>query len=86
MKITKNEQFEKDGYLLLPNLVSNPESLYYKPMIDELGNPKCGTVSYQGNKMIFKEVDEQVEKSFSRYRYPAYKPAYDIIKKNLSIN
>ena len=83
MKITKNEQFEKDGYLLLPNLISNPEILYCKPMIDELGNTKCGTASYQGGKIIFKDVDEQVEKSFSRYNYPEYKPAYDMIKKSL---
>ena len=74
MKITKNEQFERDGYLLLPNLISNPEILYCKPMIDELGNTKCGTASYQDGKIIFKDVDEQVEKSFSRYNYPEYKP------------
>ena len=83
MKITKCEQFERDGYLILPNLVSNPKCLYSEPFIDEFGNPKCGTASYQGNKLTFKDVDDQVEKSFSRYRYPAYKPAYDVIKENL---
>ena len=57
--------------------------LYSEPFIDEFGNPKCGTASYQGNKLTFKDVDDQVEKSFSRYRYPAYKPAYDVIKENL---
>ena len=68
MKITKNEQFEKDGYLLLPNLVSNPESLYYKPMIDEVGNPKCGTASY--HKPAYDIIKKSLEKIWEWNFFP----------------
>ena len=80
--MTKNESFEKNGYLFLPNLVIDPENIYCNPPLDENGNRLTGQMRYvRKDKMHFDSTERQVEGSLSRYNYPIYKQVHYQIRK-----
>ena len=75
---TNNEQFDRDGYLVLKNLW-DPQDLYCEP-------PKIkGQYNYYGKLEKFSHipVENQVEGSTSRYYYPPYKYAHSQIRLKL---
>jgi hypothetical protein len=75
---TNNEEFDKNGYLVLRNLW-DPQDLYSKP-------PEIkGQYNYYGkiNRFSHNPVENQVEGSTSRYYYPPYKFAHAQIRLKL---
>jgi hypothetical protein len=75
---TNNEQFDRDGYLILKNLW-DPKDLYCDP-------PEIkGQYNYYGklDKFQHTPVENQVEGSTSRYYYPPYKFAHSQIRLKL---
>jgi len=75
---TNNEQFDKDGYLVIKNLW-DPKDLYCKP-------PEIkGRYHYYGkiDKFDHVPVEEQVEGSTSRYYYPPYKFVHSQVRLKL---
>lgn len=83
IKLTNNNQFEEDGYIFIPKLVANPESLYFKPLINDDGYGMSGSIFFKKNHAEYRKDDGQVQNSFSRYNYPAYKNAYEVIQKEI---
>jgi hypothetical protein len=75
---TNNEQFDRDGYLVLKNLW-DPQDLYCEPPEHK------GQYNYYGklNKFSHTPVENQVEGSTSRYYYPPYKYAHSQIRLKL---
>jgi hypothetical protein len=75
---TNNEEFDKNGYLVLRNLW-DPKDLYSEP-------PKVkGQYNYFGkiDKFVHNPIEIQVEGSTSRYYYPPYKFAHSQIRLKL---
>jgi hypothetical protein len=75
---TNNEQFDRDGYLVVKNLW-DPKDLYCEP-------PEIkGQYNYYGkpDKFFHNPVENQVEGSTSRYYYPPYKYAHSQIRLKL---
>ena len=79
---TRNEFFERNGYLPLKRLISNPEALYQPFPIDDEGNRKFGLIEYRSRGRIVTYPDEanQVSGSYSRYHYPFYKELHYQLK------
>lgn len=75
---TGNEEFDKNGYLVLKNLW-DPKDLYCEP-------PEIkGQYSYHGkiDKVVHYQLEPQVDGSTSRYYYPPYKFAHSQIRMKL---
>ena len=73
---TNNEQFEKDGYLVIKNLW-DPKELYH-PLPSELGQ-----INYWGTKLdqfTHQDVEMQVEGSLARYWHPQYRQIHSQIR------
>jgi hypothetical protein len=72
---TNNEQFDRDGYLVIKNLY-DPQDLYCEPPQNK------GQYNYYGkiDKFDYVEIEAQVEGSTSRYYYPHYKFAHSQIR------
>ena len=74
---TRNEQFDKNGYLLVKNLW-NPKELYSPCGVER------GRYTWWGRKIdqfnVTSEVEEQVEGSFARYYYPQYRQVHNGIR------
>ena len=84
--MTKNESFERDGYLALPQLIdyNDIEQYQYEPFLDENGNRVTGQLNFRRiNKAIHSEVETQVPGSFSRYNFPPYKNLHYLIRKKI---
>ena len=76
---TKNEQFDKDGYLKIENLW-DPEELYH-PVPKERGQ-----MNWWGSRLdefTYTEVEQQVEGSLARYTHPQYRRIHSGIRKKL---
>jgi hypothetical protein len=75
---TQNKVFDKNGYLLIRDLI-NPEELYCEVPKER------GQFNYQGSldRFSYEPIEMQVEGSVSRYSYPPYKEAYFKIKNRL---
>ena len=75
---TNNEQFDKDGYLLIKNLY-DPKELF-----SEVPKER-GQYNYHGNLKMFSftPVEMQVEGSVARYHYPPYKYIHSQIRLKL---
>lgn len=75
---TKNRLFDKNGYLIVKNLI-DPKELYC-----EVPNER-GILNYYGSldRVAYEPVEIQVEGSLSRYSYPTYKESYYKIKNRL---
>ena len=80
--MTRNEQFERDGYLFLPGLVSDPENLYVRPPVDENNKRITGQWNFvRSNKIIWTPEERQVKGSFARYNVPEYRKLHYLIRK-----
>lgn len=75
---TNNSVFERDGYLLIRDLIDPKELICEVPK-------ERGQLSYFGKveKYSHVPVEQQVEGSIARYYYPPYKDAYFKVKKRL---
>ena len=76
---TRNEKFEKDGYLVVKDLW-DPEELYH-PLPKERGQ-----MNYWGNNLenfTHNEVEQQVEGSLARYWHPQYRTIHTGVRKKL---
>lgn len=75
---TRNEFFDKNGYLVIKNLW-DPEDLY------ELPPDNKGQYSFRGKSMQYEymEVERQVNGSTSRYWYPPYRVYHSLIRKKI---
>lgn len=75
---TKNKIFDRNGYLLIRDLL-DPKELYSEvPKERGMFNYYCSL-----DRFSFEPLEVQVEGSVSRYSYPSYKEAYYKIKKRL---
>ena len=78
--LTKNDDFEKDGYFVIKNLWDSQELYFPVP-------PETGQFTWWGNKLDqFKkdsEVEQQVEGSLARYNHPHYRMIHTSIRKKL---
>lgn len=73
---TRNESFEKNGYLVIKNLW-DPKKLYH-PL-----PPERGQMNWWGKKVhqfTHQEVEQQVEGSLARYWYPKYRQIHTGIR------
>lgn len=75
---TKNESFDRNGYLVVKNLW-NPKELYH-PVPKERGQ-----INYYGSVHLFNHnpIEGQVEGSLARYSHPMYKYAHTGIRLKL---
>ena len=75
---TNNEEFEKNGYLVIKDLW-DPQDLYCEVP------PIRGQINYFGklDKFHHQPLEMQVEGSLARYYYPPYKFAHSQIRKKL---
>lgn len=76
---TRNESFEKNGYLVIKNLW-DPQELYH-PLPQERGQ-----IKYWGKKLdqfTHYEVEQQVEGSLARYWHPQYRQIHSGIRTKL---
>lgn len=76
---TNNKEYDEEGFLVVKNLVEDLSSL-----ITDVPE-KRGSYHYYGalDKFDYKEIEEQVKGSVSRYYYPPYKSVYFEVKKKL---
>ena len=82
--MTKNESFERDGYLALPGFIEDLEGLQFDPFVDEEGNRITGQLQFsRSNKAYLVPVEAQVAGSFSRYNFPAYRNLHYVVRKKL---
>ena len=79
-KMSKNESFEKNGYLYVPGLVADPENLY-------VPRPKeSGQYTYYNNRMDkfdYCPDEKQVPGSLARYNIPTYRELHFLVKKEI---
>jgi hypothetical protein len=76
---TRNEQFEKDGYLLVKNLWDSQE--LFRPVPQERGQ-----INYWGKRLdqfTFTELEMQVEGSLAVYSHPQYRQIHSGIRLKL---
>jgi len=76
---TRNEQFEKDGYLVVKDLWDSEE--LYHPLPDMRGQLDYWDTNPQNFK--YQEVEKQVEGSLARYWHPQYRKIHSGIRKKL---
>ena len=82
MEISSREKFDRDGYLFVPNAISDPINLYCPPLTDKEGKRLVGTQNYvRDDKIVYIPVESQVDGSMSRYNHPSYRPAHRLILK-----
>jgi hypothetical protein len=77
-QMTNHQSFEKNGYLFVPGMVTNPEMIFC-PVPKERGQ-----INYFGkNKSTYEAEEKQVQGSLSRYNFPAYKELHFLVKKEV---
>ena len=76
---TKNDDFERDGYIRVENLW-DPEELYH-PVPDMRGQLNYWDRNPQN--FNYQEVESQVEGSLSRYWHPQYRTIHSGVRKKL---
>jgi len=78
------ELFDRDGYLFVSGMVSNPETLYCPPPLDEDDERITGMVKYhRKDKVEYKPQDIQTPNAFSRYGTPQYKELHYLVRKEV---
>jgi len=79
-KMSKNEFFEKNGYLFVPGMVADQENLY-------VPRPKeSGQYTYYNNRMDKYDYcpdEKQVPGSLARYNIPIYRELHFLVKKEV---
>ena len=82
--MSKNESFEKNGYLFLPKLITDPENLYCDPPLNEHGDRLTGQLNYQrADKFTYIPDEKQVNGSLARYNVPMYKQLHFLVRKEI---
>ena len=82
--MSKNESFEKNGYLFLPQLISDPENLYCPCPLNEHGERLTGQLNYQrADKFTYCPDEKQVNGSLARYNVPMYKQLHYLVRKQV---
>ena len=76
---TNNEEFDKDGYLVIRDLW-DPEELYH-PVPEMRG--QVNYYSKDPEKFNYTDVERQVEGSLARYWHPQYRVVHSKIRKKL---
>jgi len=84
INMSKNEFFEKNGYLYVPGLVVDPENLFDPPPVDENGKRISGQMNYvRKDKINFIPDEHQVPGSLARYNIPTYKELHYLVRKQI---
>ena len=82
--MSKNESFERNGYLFCPGLIKDVENLFNPPPVNETGKRISGSVVFtRKDKFNFSENESQVPGSFARYNIPTYKELHYFVKKEI---
>jgi len=82
--MTKNEFFEKNGYLPLRGLIIDPENLFCPPPLDEDGNRLRGQMNFiRKDKVEMITEGTQVPGSLARYNVPYYKQLHYLVRKEV---
>ena len=82
--MSKNESFEKNGYLFLPKLITDPENLYCPCPLNEQGERLTGQLNYQRvDKFTYCPDEKQVNGSLARYNVPMYKQLHYLVRKQV---
>ena len=82
--MTKNESFEKNGYLPLKGLIVDPENLFCPPPVDANGKRITGQMNYQRkDKFTYVPDEKQVQGSLARYNVPMYKQLHYLVRKEV---
>ena len=82
--MSKNESFEKNGYLFLPKLITDPENLYCPCPLNEHGERLTGQLNYQrADKFTYVPDEKQVNGSLARYNVPMYKQLHYLVRKEV---
>ena len=82
--MSKNESFEKNGYLFLPKLIADPENLYCPPPLNEMGERLTGQLNYhRADKFTYVPDEKQVNGSLARYNVPMYKQLHYLVRKQV---
>jgi hypothetical protein len=79
-KMSKNESFEKNGYLFVSGIIADPENLY-TPLPKERGQ-----ITYYNNRMDKYDYcpdEKQVAGSLARYNIPTYRELHFLVKKEV---
>jgi len=79
-KMSKNEFFEKNGYLFISGMIADPENLYV-PLPKERGK-----ITYYNNRMDKYDYcpdEKQVAGSLARYNIPIYRELHFLVKKEV---
>ena len=84
-KMEVNKFFQENGYLYIPNLIIDPESMKCDPPLDQNGNRMLGLLEFRHNKYNLIQ-DEQVDGAFARYNFPIFKEAHEIIRLALEMH
>ena len=74
--VTNNAKFEKNGYLVIPDLIDPSE------LVDEVPTER-GQYTFRGktaNDFLFVPIEHQVEGSVARYWHPKYKEIHSKIR------
>lgn len=80
--ISPRKKFDQDGYLFVPNAVTDPENLYCPPPVNNEGQRLVGQQTYiRKNKIEYNPTEQQVKGSLARYNHPSYKSAHHLILK-----
>ena len=80
--ILPREKFDQDGYLSVPNAITNPENLYCPPPVDNEGQRLTGIQKYfKDNKIEYTPVEGQVGGALARYNHPSYAPLHYVVRK-----
>ena len=80
-KMSKNESFEKNGYLFVSGIIADPENLY-TPLPKERGQ-----ITYYNNRMDKYDYcpdEKQVAGSLARYNIPTYRELHFLVKKRIA--
>jgi len=82
--MSKNESFEKNGYLFLPQLITDPENLYCPCPLNEQGERLTGQLNYhRADKFTYVPDEKQVNGSLARYNVPMYKQLHYLVRKQV---
>lgn len=80
-KMSKNESFERNGYLFLPGFIQNPELLYEPPLVYENGKRITGVLKYTRKDKFQFISEDNVKGALARYNIPKYKELHFLVKK-----
>ena len=80
--MSKNEFFEKNGYLFIPKLIDDPQSLFCHPPLNDKGERLTGQINYiRKDRFNYQPEENQVNGSLARYNVPMYKELHYVVRK-----